>query len=472
MAVLPLLGVAPRTPDARGSRHDEKSSARGRDRRPDPTGHRERELHPGAGIAVRRGPFTRSASTAPTSTATRDRTSSRSTSRPCRCCYAVPAGGYALAGPSIDASTRGRAVQRSPTSRRRRGRMRWSQLRGSEPHDPDRRSALVDPGDDRAGVPARRDRRGRLHREMPRSTLRSPTEDRQRRSGSCPARADGTFRCRRVARSPTGVNPRRRSPCADFNADGAADLAITNAGAEFRDGAAPQRRRVRPEVERRSPSAGTAEHHRAATSTATGARPRAGRVRHGLLPTAAAPDRRRLRERAGLAGEVGDGPVAIASGDFNRDGLPDRRHREPGRRAPRRCGCGPPRVSWADATPEVATRHRRERGDGGRRERRRPAGPCRRELHRQQRVAPAEQHAASASAPAAEPRQGRRRRADRRTGLRRQQSGDPPRGEGQARRRDRSELRRQGRAVSAARADDHGVHVDVSGATATACSQR
>ena len=135
-----------------------------------------------------------------------------------------------------------------------------------------------------------------------------------------PGAGNGTFT---AARSPipTGVNPRRIA-VADFNADGAADLAITNAGgssvtvllraAQGSPGGNGDRRRR-----------ATAGHHRAGFQRRRAPRPRAGRIRHGLLPTAAAPARRRLRGRSGLPGEVGDGPVAIASSDFNRDGLPD-----------------------------------------------------------------------------------------------------------------------------------------------------
>ena len=226
MAVLPLLGVAPRTPDARGSRHDEKSSARGRDRRPDPTGHRERELHPGAGIAIRRGAspdrhlrrrLQRGRATGSLHDQRVDRVAAAARCRGrVRTCRAVDNGrcdgpsGAAIANFGGDA--RPDAVVANFVDQNLRILIT---------------GAAGDPGDDRAGVPARRDRRGRLHGKC-RDRPRGHRLGWQHASGSCPARA--TERLLLPGRpSPTGVNPRRIA-VADFNADGAADLAITNAG--------------------------------------------------------------------------------------------------------------------------------------------------------------------------------------------------------------------------------------------------
>ena len=257
-----------------------------------------------------------------------------------------------------------------------------------------------------------------------------------------PGAGNGTFA---AAGSPisTGVNPRRIA-VADFNADGAADLAITNAGGSsvtvlLRSGAG-----FAPE----------------GTAIGVGGQPQGiiardfnGDGRPDLALAEYATDSFRLLLRQPGGGfvnapgspvKVGDGPVAIASGDFNRDGLPDVVT------ANQAASTASVRLRTAagfvgDATPEAGDGHRCERGDGGRRERRRPVRPCSRELHRQQRVALAEQHTASASAPAADldmdtdgvkiPRD-----CDDNNPAIRPGAKDKPK------RRDRPELRRQGRA--------------------------
>ena len=136
-----------------------------------------------------------------------------------------------------------------------------------------------------------------------------------------PGAGNGTFA---AAGSPisTGVNPRRIA-VADFNADGAADLAITNAGGSsvtvlLRSGAG-----FAPE----------------GTAIGVGGQPQGiiardfnGDGRPDLALAEYATDSFRLLLRQPGGGfvnapgspvKVGDGPVAIASGDFNRDGLPD-----------------------------------------------------------------------------------------------------------------------------------------------------
>ncbi len=120
----------------------------------------------------------------------------------------------------------------------------------------------------------------------------------------------------------TGVNPPpdRRGR---FQRRWGGRLAITNAGGSsvtvlLRNGAGfvPEGRRDR---RRRA----TAEHHRAGLQRRRTAGPRAGRIRHRLVPVALRQPGGGFVNAPGSPVKVGDGPVAIESGDFNGDGLPD-----------------------------------------------------------------------------------------------------------------------------------------------------